>query len=77
MSFEIPDTLGPVILEQLATVNPDKAVGFLLLAVSHGQPLATMTNLPEEEQLYLLGLVSTAMAEGMNVSHLLNPEGSA
>lgn len=77
MSFEIPDALGPIILGQMHEAHPGKEVGFLLLAVSHGQPLASMTNLPEAEQLYLIGLAQQAMAEGMNVSHLLNPEGSA
>lgn len=78
MSFEIPDALGPMILGQFAKEQPDAEVGFLLIAVAHGKPLATMTNLPEAEQIYLLGLAKeTIEGQDMAVSTLLNPEGSA
>lgn len=78
MAFEIPDALGPMILAQFAKEQPDVEVGFVLIAVTHGKPLATMTNLPDDQQLYLLGIAATAITEeSLTVSTLLNPEGSA
>lgn len=80
MSIEIPDAMGDLILSTMTEAHPEKAdkIGFLLIAVSHGEPLATMTNLPDEEQLYLLGIAYAAISEQqMTVSSLLNTEGSA
>lgn len=75
--LEIPDALGITIQASLAENNPDLEVGFLILVVAHGQPLQSMSNLDEPAQLFLTGLASEAIAAGMNVSTLLNPEGNA
>ena len=74
--LNVPDELGPLILTQLATANPDYGVGFLLIVVAAGQPIQTVTNLDDSMQVDLLRQTAdTVEREGMAVSTLMKPEG--
>lgn len=76
--LNVPDDLGAIIDMQLKSANPDVEVGWLLITVTHGEPIQTMTNVAEQTQLVMCAIAIDAIEkEALNVSTLLNPEGSA
>lgn len=78
IKMELPEDLGAVIDMQIKSANPELEVGWMLIAVAHGKPIQTMTNVEESTQLMMTQIAHAAIAaEAMNVSSLLNPEGSA
>jgi hypothetical protein len=76
--MNLPDELGAVIDLKIKEANPDLPIGWMLIAVSHGMPIQTMSNVDEHTQLMMTQIANNAIAaEQMAVSTLLNPEGSA
>lgn len=61
--FDIPTSLGEEILKKLTEANPtlEEKIGFLLVAVTHGQPVQTVSNVDEANLLYLAEITHHAI----------------
>lgn len=76
--MDLPDELGNIVDKAIKDANVGLEVGWMLIAVSHGLPIQTMANVDEPTQVMMTQIANNAIAsEMMNVSTLLNPEGSA
>lgn len=76
--MNLPDELGITIQTAIAEANPELSVGWLIIAVSHGKQIQTMSNLDEHSQMMACEIACRAMGAESNIgSTLLNPEGSA
>lgn len=80
-TLDVPVELGDEILKRITETNPELAgrIGFLLVAVTHGQPLQTISNIEDGELVYLTELTYRAVCSQLEdkIAAVGNPQGSA
>lgn len=74
--MDLPDELGNLVDKAIKDANQGLEVGWMLIVVSHGQPIQTMGNTEESTQIIMCQIASNAIeSEIMQKASLLNPKG--